>query len=153
MQIHIICVGNLKSGSERELFDDYIGRFNQVGSRLGFKPILETEVATSHAEKEAQVLVDKAPDMAANFRLDERGKSYTSIEFAKLIEAIRDGGKRNLSFFIGGASGFGNAMKNFAPNAMSFGTATWPHRLVRVMLAEQLYRASTILLNLPYHKS
>ena len=152
MHINIICVGKLKSGSERLLVDDYSGRFNKIGSRIGFNPINEIEVATGNIDEEANRLVSKTPGDTVVFRLDEKGDSYSSVEFAELLNSWRDTGKSNLTFLIGGASGFGKAAVEFAPWALSFGKATWPHRLVRVMLAEQLYRAGTISLGLPYHK-
>ena len=152
MQINIICVGKLRSGSERLLFDDYSSRFNKNGARLGFKPINEIEVAAGNIDEEAIRLVDRTPGDTLKIRLDEQGESHSSSEFATYLTRWRDTGQSHLTFFIGGASGFGGTLKNFAPRTLSFGKATWPHRLVRVMLAEQLYRASTILLGTPYHK-
>ena len=153
MQIHIVSVGRLKSGSERLLISDYADRFNKIGTRLGFRPINEIEVVSGNIESESRLLVSKTPEGSLIIRLDENGKSYSSIEFSELLAKLRDSGKSDLTFLIGGALGFGGVVKEFAPNSMSFGRATWPHRLVRVMLVEQLYRAGTILLGTPYHKS
>lgn len=153
MHINIICVGKLKSSSERLLFDDYTSRFNKIGAKVGFKSIHETEVATGSIDEEANGLITRTPSDSLVFRLDETGESYSSAEFTECLCKWRDTGKSNLTFFIGGASGFGKRAIDFAPRALSFGRATWPHRLVRVMLAEQLYRASTILMGTPYHKS
>lgn len=152
MRINIISVGKLRSGSERLLFDDYSRRFNKNGARLGFKPINEIEVSTGSIDEEAVRLVDRTPSDTLKIRLDEYGESYSSSDFARYLTSWRDTGKSHLTFYIGGASGFGETFKNFSPRTLSFGKATWPHRLVRVMLAEQLYRASTIILGTPYHK-
>jgi 23S rRNA (pseudouridine1915-N3)-methyltransferase len=95
------------------------------------------------------------PEPAANsvtIVLDERGKPLTSIEFAKKLEAWRDTGRREAMFLIGAADGHDEAIRDRADLLLSFGPATWPHLLVRVMLAEQLFRATSILANHPYHR-
>ena len=91
-------------------------------------------------------------DGAVIVLLDERGKSMSSIEFAKLLERWRDGGKREIRFLIGAADGHEEAQRKSADLLLSFGEATWPHLLVRAMLAEQLFRATSILANHPYHR-
>jgi 23S rRNA (pseudouridine1915-N3)-methyltransferase len=85
--------------------------------------------------------------------LDERGSMITSPDFADEIARWRDGGRQNVSFVIGGADGIDPALRARADRAISFGQMVWPHRLVRVMLAEQLYRAATILSGGPYHRA
>lgn len=97
----------------------------------------------------------KMPELPANsvtIALDERGKPLTSTELAKKLEAWRDDGKRETRFLIGAADGHDDAQRREADLLLSFGSATWPHLLVRAMLAEQLFRATSILANHPYHR-
>jgi 23S rRNA (pseudouridine1915-N3)-methyltransferase len=84
--------------------------------------------------------------------LDERGAALSSMELARKLEEWRDGGKREARFSIGAADGHGEAERSKADLLLSFGPATWPHLLVRAMLAEQLFRATSILANHPYHR-
>ena len=93
-----------------------------------------------------------APD-AHLIVLDERGKQQTSAEFAAMLAKMRDGGARQAAFLIGGADGHDQSLTQAADISLSFGAATWPHMLVRTMLAEQLYRAMTILTGHPYHRA
>src|SRR5438270_355477 len=95
------------------------------------------------------------PEAAANsvtIVLDERGRALSSIELAKQLDAWRDGGKREVRFLIGAADGHEDEQRGAADLLLSFGAATWPHLLVRAMLAEQLFRATSILANHPYHR-
>ena len=97
----------------------------------------------------------KVPDLPAasvTIVLDERGKAISSADLAKKLEAWRDGGKREARFLIGAAEGHAEEQRSSADLLMSFGAATWPHLLVRAMLAEQLFRATSILANHPYHR-
>ena len=97
----------------------------------------------------------KVPDLPAasvTIVLDERGKAISSVDLAKKLEAWRDGGKREVRFLIGAAEGHAEEQRSSADLLMSFGAATWPHLLVRAMLAEQLFRATSILANHPYHR-
>jgi len=97
----------------------------------------------------------KVPDLPAGgvtIVLDERGKAISSADLAKKLEAWRDGGKREARFLIGAADGHGEEQRRSADLLLSFGSATWPHLLVRAMLAEQLFRATSILANHPYHR-
>jgi len=94
----------------------------------------------------------EAPSNIVNVVLDERGKPLSSIGLAKKLEAWRDGGKREARFLIGAADGHKEKQRNGADLLLSFGPATWPHLLVRAMLAEQLFRATSILANHPYHR-
>ena len=97
----------------------------------------------------------KVPDLPAGgvtVVLDERGKAISSADLAKKLEAWRDGGKREVRFLIGAADGHGEEQRRSADLLLSFGSATWPHLLVRAMLAEQLFRATSILANHPYHR-
>jgi len=97
----------------------------------------------------------KVPDLPAasvTIVLDERGKAISSVDLAKKLEAWRDGGKREVRFLIGAAEGHAEEQRSSADLLLSFGAATWPHLLVRAMLAEQLFRATSILANHPYHR-
>ena len=97
----------------------------------------------------------KIPAPAANgitAVLDERGQSLSSVQLAKTLEGWRDSGKREARFLIGAADGHNDAQRRSADLLLSFGAATWPHLLVRAMLAEQLFRATSILANHPYHR-
>src|SRR4051794_36161078 len=98
----------------------------------------------------------KHPDPVANsinIVLDERGHALSSLELANKLEAWRDGGKREARFLIGAADGHKSEQRASADLLLSFGPATWPHLLVRAMLAEQLFRATSILANHPYHRA
>src|SRR5262245_5924725 len=92
------------------------------------------------------------PPNSLSVVLDERGKALSSIDLAKKLEAWRDGGKREARFLIGAADGHDEDQRRSADLLLSFGEATWPHLLVRAMLAEQLFRATSILANHPYHR-
>jgi 23S rRNA (pseudouridine1915-N3)-methyltransferase len=96
--------------------------------------------------------VSPAGDNSVTILLDEKGEQLPSLAFAKKIEVWRDGGKREARFLIGGADGFGDEERASADLLLAFGKATWPHLLARAMLAEQLFRATSILANHPYHR-
>lgn len=144
----------MKSGPERDLVDAYAERFRKSGRALGFRGLEETELSNGGGlEAEGKRLLDAIPSGARLIRLDEHGQEKRSKSFARDLAKWRDAGEAELCFLIGGAEGFSDAVKAAAPDQMSFGEATWPHRLVRVMLAEQLYRAASILAGSPYHKA
>ena len=154
MRITILAVGRLKKGPERELFDDYLDRFRKAGRQLGFRSADLIEVDSSGGlDAEADRLMAKVPDGAHVIRLDEFGTQHTSTAFSSMLSSARDDGLSDLCFLIGGAEGYGDAIRTAFPQTMAFGPQTWPHRLVRVMLAEQLYRATSLEAGLPYHKA
>jgi 23S rRNA (pseudouridine1915-N3)-methyltransferase len=103
-------------------------------------------------EAEAALLLAAVPQGAAVTALDERGLDLTSEAFAARLAAWRDAGRRRAAFLIGGPDGLDGKLLRAADLRLAFGRLTWPHRLVRVMLAEQLYRATTILAGHPYHR-
>ena len=155
MKIHLCAVGRLRAGPERTLVDDYLDRFGKTGRALGLGPaaLIEVEDKKNLGMKaEGDLLARAIPSGAALVVLDERGKMLTSPEFAAILAAWRDGGRQDVAFVIGGADGIDPALRAKADLAISFGAMVWPHMLVRVMLAEQLYRAATILAGLPYHR-
>lgn len=154
MHIHLICVGRLKSGPERDLVDDYLNRAGPIGRRLGIRSISETEVTGGGSlDAEGERLMAKIPKGAVIIRLDEAGKSYASKSFAALLRTRADKGVSDLVFLIGGAEGYADAVRHAAPETLALGPQTWPHRLARAMLAEQVYRALSILAGTPYHKA
>ncbi|MGB3625698.1 MAG: 23S rRNA (pseudouridine(1915)-N(3))-methyltransferase RlmH [Henriciella sp.] len=154
MRITIVTVGKLKSGPEHELAEDYLDRFRKAGRNLGYRSAECVEVDNGGGlDAEAERLLAKIPAGAQAIRLDEFGKSYRSTAFSDMLIKLRDEGTPDLCFLIGGAEGYGDAVKAAVPQSMAFGVQTWPHRLVRAMLAEQLYRAASIEAGLPYHKA
>lgn len=138
MLLHIVARGKIGRSSEAELVDRYLGRIawptkvTELPDRGGAQP--------------------KLPPGAIAIALDERGCALSSMELARRLEAWRDGGTREARFIIGAAHGLNEAERKSADFLLSFGATTWPHLLVRAMLAEQLFRATSILANHPYHR-
>ncbi len=156
MRVHLVAVGRLRAGPERDLVDDYVQRFDRTGRPLGLGPLVEHEVEDKKnlgMAAEADLLARAVPAGAVLVSLDERGKLLSSPEFATLLARWRDGGRQDVAFVIGGADGIDPALRAKADASVSFGAMVWPHMLVRVMLAEQLYRAATILGGGPYHRA
>jgi 23S rRNA (pseudouridine1915-N3)-methyltransferase len=156
MRVQIAAVGRLRNGPERTLVDDYLTRFDRTGRALGFGPARAVEVEDRKGGGVAAeaALLDKAiPSGALLCILDERGRVMSSPDFARQLARWRDDGRQDLAFAIGGADGLDPAFRASADFALSFGAMVWPHLLVRVMLAEQLYRAASILSGTPYHRA
>lgn len=154
MRVALLAVGRLRGGPEAALAADWLGRFDLAGRALGLGPARMIEVEDKRGrgrDAEAALLLEAAPD-GPLIALDERGARPTSPEFAALLARLRDGGAREASFAIGGADGHGAALIARAAHVVSFGAMVWPHALARAMLAEQLYRAATILAGGPYHR-
>ncbi len=155
MRLHLCAVGRLRAGPERALVDDYLDRLGKTGRALGLGPVAEHEVEDRRGggmAAEAELLSRTVPAGAALCVLDERGRAMSSPDFAAQLARWRDGGRQDAAFLIGGADGIDPALRARADLAVSFGAMVWPHMLVRVMLAEQLYRAATILAGSPYHR-
>lgn len=159
MRISLFAVGRLKAGPERELAERYFERFAKTGPSIGLEMGKITEIAESRAtnaetrkREEAGALEKLLVDGTQLIMLDERGKSLSSPDFADLIAAIRDSGRREIVIAIGGPDGHDAQMQAQATHMLSFGKMTWPHQMARFMLAEQLYRAVTILSGHPYHR-
>lgn len=155
MKLTICAVGRLRTGPERALFDDYRLRFDRTGRGLGLGPLSLAEVEAKKGggqAEEAAALDRAAPAGAVRLALDERGRMMSSPDFAAQLAEWRDAGRSDLAIFIGGADGFDAAFRHSCDRWMSFGPMVWPHMLVRVMLAEQLYRAASILAGGPYHR-
>ncbi|MET0170073.1 MAG: 23S rRNA (pseudouridine(1915)-N(3))-methyltransferase RlmH [Aliihoeflea sp.] len=158
MRLSIHAVGRMKAGPERDLVARYLDRLAKAGPAVGLEFAGVTEIAESQARSAEQRMREEAQKLesavgdAVLVLLDERGKNLTSRAFADYISRHNDGGTRGVVVAIGGADGHDAQLRTKADLVLSFGTLTWPHQLVRVLLAEQLYRASTILSNHPYHR-
>jgi 23S rRNA (pseudouridine1915-N3)-methyltransferase len=150
MRLVVICIGRLKQGPERELAERYGERFDDIGRKLGFRGLDIHDIAESRARAAASSAM---PDKHVLVALDERGKSIDSASFAKQLGRWRDEGIANTVFVIGGADGLSPELQRKASLRIGFGSATWPHQMVRVMLLEQIYRAATILAGHPYHRA
>ena len=155
MRVHLFAVGRLRAGAERVLVDDYLDRFGKTGRALGLGPAILHEVEDKRGggmAAEADLLARAVPSGAVLCVLDERGRGLSSPEFAAQLAQWRDTGRQDAAFVIGGADGIDPGLRTKADLAISFGAMVWPHMLARVMLAEQLYRAATILAGSPYHR-
>ena len=159
MRVIIAAVGRLKAGPERELSVRYSERAAAGGRRIGWQGVAVVEVAESRSRRpqdrrleEAVALAAAVPEIAAIVALDEAGEVLSSPQLAARLERWRDAGTPALAFLIGGADGLAESLLRRANLRLAFGTATWPHQLVRIMLLEQLYRAMTILSGHPYHR-
>jgi 23S rRNA (pseudouridine1915-N3)-methyltransferase len=151
MRIRLLVVGRLKDGPERTLVDDYLSRAARTGKTLGYRSVDEVEVeAGGGKQAEGARLLAKSGDNLL-IRLDERGEPWTSTDLSKRLARWRDQGE-NIDFVIGGADGTSADIAAKARAALGFGPQTWPHRLARVMLAEQIYRALSIEAGSPYHR-
>jgi 23S rRNA (pseudouridine1915-N3)-methyltransferase len=155
MRVQLCVVGRLRAGPERALIDDYLDRFGKTGRALGLGPASEHEVEDRKGggmAAEAALLARAVPSGAALVILDERGEELTSPDFAARLARFRDAGRQDVAVLIGGADGLDPTLRARADLAIRFGRMVWPHMLARVMLAEQLYRAATILAGSPYHR-
>lgn len=163
MRIAIGAIGLLKRGPEVDLVSDYAARAQALGRSMGLKgpDILDHDAprgltGQQRMDAEADLLTRQIAPADAVFMLDERGKAMTSRALADDLQRLLDSGTGQCWFLIGGADGHGAGVKDLAvagkARKLSFGPATWPHMLVRVMLAEQIYRAVTIMAGHPYHR-
>lgn len=159
MRLLIVAVGRLKAGPERELCARYIDRTAKGARALGLSGPDIVEINESAARRpddrmaeEGSALLAALPDGAGVIALDPRGTHISSEDTAADIAHRRDRGLRALALVIGGADGLSPEVRARAERLIAYGRATFPHQLVRVMLAEQLYRATTILAGHPYHK-
>jgi 23S rRNA (pseudouridine1915-N3)-methyltransferase len=159
MRIVIAAVGRLKGGPERELAGRYRDRAITAGRSLGLRGPDVIEVKESRARdmerrvtEEAIALAGALPDNAVKVVLDSRGQNVSSEGLAQLLRAWRDSDREAVCFIAGGADGLAAGLLGAADMSFAFGSATWPHQLVRIMLMEQLYRAMTILAGHPYHR-
>ena len=151
MRIFILSVGRDRKGPTADLVADYVKRCPWRIETVEIPPSRQSSKNRRLAD-EAAKLRQLMPDNAAVIMLDERGDDLESRSLAKRISHYQDEGVSTLCFIIGGADGLDPSLLKQAQRRLAFGRATWPHRLVRAMLAEQLYRASTILSHHPYHR-
>jgi 23S rRNA (pseudouridine1915-N3)-methyltransferase len=159
MRLALVCVGKLKAGPERLLLDRYFKRLTEGARGAGFAGVDLREITESRARRpderranEAAAILAAVPKGGALVLLDERGPSATSEEWAADIGRARDASRPAYAAAIGGPDGLDPSLAALAHRVISFGQMTWPHQLVRVMAAEQLYRAMTILARHPYHR-
>ena len=154
MKLVIAAVGRIKPGPEAALVGDYVKRFDGAGRSVGLGPLSVEEVDArgKGQSEESALLTARISDHDRVVILDERGKSFASEDFSQLICDWRDDGVRCARFLIGGADGHTKDLRARADTLISFGKATWPHMMVRAMLAEQLYRAAAIATGHPYHR-
>jgi 23S rRNA (pseudouridine1915-N3)-methyltransferase len=160
MKLAVSAIGLLKQGPETELASDYQKRVSGIGRTAGITDLLirefpESRAATDTLRKaeEQKLLWSTVPDGTHSIALDERGKVITSQEFALLLKRLAESGIKQTTFLIGGPDGHPPETRAKAGQILSFGPMTFPHRLLRVMLLEQIYRAVTIIVNHPYHRA
>ena len=159
MRFTIACVGRMKSGADKELFDRYLDRARKTGRGLGVTAVTLQELTESRAQRAADRKTEEAaaldaviPQNARVVVLDEHGKSMSSTDFSAKLETWKDDGVPDVVFAIGGADGHGEQLLARADLKIAFGAMTWPHQIVRILLAEQIYRALTIQSGHPYHR-
>jgi 23S rRNA (pseudouridine1915-N3)-methyltransferase len=159
MRFIVAAIGRLKD-AERDLYERYAGRFDAMGRSHALGPLVLAEIAegrgaTPELRKadEAARLVKAAGGADVLIALDETGRAMSSEAFAKLLAKRRDGGCKTMAFLLGGPDGHGAAALEAATVKLSLGPMTLTHGLARIVLAEQLYRAATILAGHPYHRA
>ena len=152
MHLWLGAVGRIKPGPEKSLFEQYTKRLNPPLTLCEVEEKRPLSVPERQAQ-EARLLLSAIPDKSRIVALDERGVSLSSVEFASRLGLWRDEGTANLAFLIGGADGFDSIIRQRADLVLCLGAMTWPHMMVRAMIAEQLWRAQSILSGHPYHKS
>ncbi len=160
MRVTIAAVGKMKRGPEQDLAGRYLDRLAKAGGQVGldFRGVRETvesrlpSVAERRRE-EAAKLAEGIDADGARIVFDERGEALSSEEFAALLARLRDAGRREACFVLGGPDGHDPDFVRSAETSLSFGRMTFPHQIARIVLAEQLYRAVTILSGHPYHRA
>lgn len=160
MRLTVLAVGHARGSEEGRLTEDYIDRAAQMARKLGIAAIAVDEISPSRARDVATRMRDEGERLAARLPagahvvlLDAKGKGMTSEDFAEMLAALRDAGTKEIAFVIGGPDGLSPLPGIRAGRSLAFGPQTWPHLLVRAMLAEQIYRAVTILAGHPYHRA
>jgi 23S rRNA (pseudouridine1915-N3)-methyltransferase len=153
LKITILCVGRLGASAEVNLALNWASRAGLSGRAHGLGPvdIVEVEPRKSGKTSEGDAILERLAD-AHVIACDERGESRTSRQFTEWLGRLRDDGVRRLMFVIGGADGLDERVLAVANGRLAFGIQTWPHALVRAMLAEQIYRAATLMAGSPYHR-
>jgi len=159
MRLLLVCVGRSKAGPERDLAGRYIERAAAAGRAIGFSGVELREIAESRAARpddrkrdEAKAIRGLLPPSIKVIALDENGKQLTSLGLAAELGRARDAAVAGTAFVIGGPDGLETTFLASVSLTLGFGTLTWPHQLARIMAAEQIYRAMTILSGHPYHR-
>ena len=155
MRISLLAVGRLAPRApEAQLTADYLARATATGRSLGLGPaeLQELEARKAGKAAEAEALLAALEPGARLVACDEHGEGWTSRGLAERLGRWRDDGVRRLAFVIGGVDGLDAALLSRADARLAFGALTWPHALARAMLAEQVYRAATLLAGSPYHR-
>jgi len=160
MRLIVAAVGRLKDGPERALLEKYRDRLAPLAKRLGLAPVAWHETGESRAgdaakrrDEEGAALLRLVREAEFVIALDERGRALTSEAFARALAKARDGGAKAAGIVVGGPDGLSDAVRAAAHLRLSLGAVTLPHGLARIVLAEQLYRAATILSGHPYHRA
>jgi 23S rRNA (pseudouridine1915-N3)-methyltransferase len=164
MQLHLICVGRLKAGPERDLVGHYVTRAGGIGRGLGISLVDMREIDESRARRPADrkkeeakairsLMAGQSATAAGFIACDETGENLTSADLAHRLGQLRDQGAGHLCLVIGGPDGLDPDLSAEASLRLAFGAMTWPHQLARIMAAEQVYRALTLLAGHPYHRS
>ena len=160
MRIIVAAIGRLKQGPETDLTERYRKRAAQVGRSLGLRDVEVIEIRESRAEDAGKRMIEESialatiiPQGAAVVLLDPRGDNLDSGAIANQLSQWRAAAKPAAVFVIGGPDGLAASLADKADVKLAFGKATWPHQIVRVMLLEQVYRATTILTGHPYHRA
>ncbi len=155
MRIRVAAIGRFRPGPEADLAETYRERASLAGRALALSPVEIVEAEARQAGDkagEAALLLKAAPEGARRILLDERGDQWSSRGLAERLARWRDAGAPALCFWIAGPDGADRVLKEAAHDLLAFGPQTWPHKLVRVMILEQIYRAVTILSGNPYHR-
>ena len=153
MRIQVTAVGRARAGPETALFEHYSQRINVWPFELREVELKRNVPSAKLSSAEGELLLSALPDGAFVFVLDEVGKQLSSEEFAGVLGELQDAGQRDVVFLIGGADGHAAPVRDRADRKIAFGRNTWPHMLVRGLLAEQVYRAQQILEGHPYHRA
>jgi 23S rRNA (pseudouridine1915-N3)-methyltransferase len=160
MHIIVAAIGRLKRGPETELSERYRKRAAQTGRQQGWRAVEIVEIRESRAPDAAKRMLEESialaniiPQGAGVALLDAGGDNLESASLASQLAKWRSEDRPAAVFLIGGPDGLAASLRDKAELRLSFGAATWPHQLVRVMLLEQLYRAATILTGHPYHRA
>jgi 23S rRNA (pseudouridine1915-N3)-methyltransferase len=147
VKLLLLAGGRAAQAPETLTAADYLKRAAAAGKRIGLKEATLVEI-----DERKGLWLDAVPKGAVLIALDERGQNISSVELAALLRKHLDGGASALALAIGAADGLPPAVKSAARETIAFGRATWPHMMVRVMAAEQIYRAVTLLTDHPYHR-
>ncbi len=154
MELKISAIGRQGRDGINSFFDEYRGRFDAQARKLGWRNLQfeARDIRPANRDKERAWLMAQCDGAGLIIALDERGKDLSSLAFADRLKAHAEFGHGHVQFLIGGAEGLGDELRARAHLLLSMGRMTWPHEMVRVMLAEQIFRAACILSNHPYHR-